>query len=113
VSLSHDDIAEILRLIDGSSLEELIVDTGDVKLVVRRNSTTGQAELADENVPLAQRPTAQPNGGTHAAPIKIETAAGQVEVVAPMVGPSTARRAPMRRPSSRSAAPSAWVSHSA
>ena len=92
MSLSHDDIAEILRLIDGSSLEELIVDTGDVKLVVRRNSTTGQAELADENVPHAQRPTAQPNGGTRAAPIKIETAAGQVEVVAPMVG--TFYRAP-------------------
>lgn len=92
MSLNHDDIAEILRLIDGSSLEELIVDTGDVKLVVRRNSTTGQAELADENVPHAQRPTAQPNGGTRATPIKIETAAGQVEVVAPMVG--TFYRAP-------------------
>ena len=92
MSLNHDDIAEILRLIDGSSLEELIVDTGDVKLVVRRNSTTGQAELVDENVPHAQRPTTQPNGGTRAAPIKIETAAGQVEVVAPMVG--TFYRAP-------------------
>jgi len=92
VSLNHDDIAEILRLIDGSSLEELIVDTGDVKLVVRRNSTTGQAELVDENVPHAQRPTTQPNGGTRAAPIKIATAAGQVEVVAPMVG--TFYRAP-------------------
>ena len=90
MSLSHDDIAEILRLINSSSLDELIVDTGDVKLVVRRNNVTGQAELADENAPRARRPAAQ--SGIRTEPSKIETAAGQVEVVAPMVG--TFYRAP-------------------
>lgn len=89
MGLSHDDIAEIIRLIDGSSLDELIVDTGDVKLVVRRNGVTGRAELADER-PHAAAP--QANGGASGAPVKIETIAGQVEVVAPMVG--TFYRAP-------------------
>jgi acetyl-CoA carboxylase biotin carboxyl carrier protein len=87
VGLSHDEIAEIIRLVDGSSLDELVVDTGDVKLVVRRNGATGRAELFDDR----PRPSAQSaTGGTAAA--KIETAAGQVEVAAPMVG--TFYRAP-------------------
>lgn len=92
MSLSHDDIAEILRLINSSTLDELVVDTGDVKLVVRRNNVTGQAELTDENAPRARRPAAQSNSGTRTEPSRIATAAGQVEVVAPMVG--TFYRAP-------------------
>ena len=92
MSLSHDDIAEILRLINSSTLDELVVDTGDVKLVVRRNNVSGQAELADENAPRVRRPAAQSNSGTRTESFRIETAAGQVEVVAPMVG--TFYRAP-------------------
>ena len=38
MGLSYDDIAEILKIVDGSSCDELIVETGDIKLVVRRNS---------------------------------------------------------------------------
>jgi len=89
VSLNHDDIAEIIRLVDGSSLDELIVDTGDVKLVVRRNGATGRAELSDDR-PRASKPAASGSVGTSAA--KVVTAAGQVEVAAPMVG--TFYRAP-------------------
>ena len=83
MGLSHDEIAEIIRLVDGSSLDELIVDTGDVKLVVRRNGVTGRTELGDER-PRASTPPAK--GGAAAAPANIETAAGQAEVTAPMVG---------------------------
>jgi hypothetical protein len=46
VSLNYDDIAEILKIIDGSSCDELIVETGDLKLVVRRNSA-GRPRLAE------------------------------------------------------------------
>ena len=38
MGLSYDEIAEIVKIIDGSSCDELIVETGDVKLVVRRNN---------------------------------------------------------------------------
>ena len=41
MALSYDEIAEILKIIDGSSCDELVVDTGDMKLVVRRNSAGG------------------------------------------------------------------------
>ena len=37
MSLSYDEIAEIIKLIDSSSCDELVVETGDMKLVVRRN----------------------------------------------------------------------------
>ena len=89
MSLNHDDIAEIIRLVDGSSLDELIVDTGDVKLVVRRNGVTGRAELSDDR-PRPSTSAASGSVGTSAA--KVATAAGQVEVAAPMVG--TFYRAP-------------------
>ncbi len=40
MSLSYDEIAEILKLIDNSSCDELIVETADMKLVVRRNGAS-------------------------------------------------------------------------
>ena len=38
VSLGYEDIAEILKIIDSSSCDEVVVETGDIKLVVRRNA---------------------------------------------------------------------------
>ena len=78
MSLRYEEIAEILKIIDNSSCDEFIVETGDMKLVVRRNGATGHVEPVSElAVPAASPP---------AAPAKIETAAGQAEVTAPMVG---------------------------
>jgi acetyl-CoA carboxylase biotin carboxyl carrier protein len=93
-----------LRIIDGSSCDELIVETGDVKLVVRRNSAgnahrsegdgsnetlnVGSASVPPQNAPAdaATKPAAKP--ALRAA----AKAPHQVEVVAPMVG--TFYRAP-------------------
>jgi hypothetical protein len=48
VSLSYEDVAEILKIIDSSSCDEVIVETGDVKLVVRRNTAPGYVAPAAE-----------------------------------------------------------------
>jgi acetyl-CoA carboxylase biotin carboxyl carrier protein len=100
VSLNYDDIAEILKIVDGSSLDELIVETGDLKLVVRRNSA-GNAYSPSHDIavpagnpsPEATRPAqvafAPPAQPQRQAPPK---AAHQIEVTAPMVG--TFYRAP-------------------
>ena len=90
MSLGYDEIVEILRIIDSSSCDEFIVETGDVKLVVRRNGAAGHSEpIGARPVPPAvQSDVAE----TRVAPAKIEAAAGQIEVVAPMVG--TFYRAP-------------------
>jgi acetyl-CoA carboxylase biotin carboxyl carrier protein len=100
VSLTYDEIAEIIKLIDSSSCDELIVETGDIKLVVRRNgaSAGAAAEYVERgSAPVTVSP-AVPRKARAAAP-KVAaadaadaTAACQIEVAAPMVG--TFYRAP-------------------
>jgi acetyl-CoA carboxylase biotin carboxyl carrier protein len=95
VSLQFDEIAEILKIIDSSSCDEVIVDTGDIKLVVRRNGATGHpiAEVNGRPVSTATGAAdAKTPGPAASAPATSKLAAGQIEVVAPMVG--TFYRAP-------------------
>jgi len=96
VSLTYDEIAEIIKLIDSSSCDELVVETGDIKLVVRRNgaSAGAAAEYVERgSAPVTVSPTA-PRKARAAAPkvAAADAAAGQIEVAAPMVG--TFYRAP-------------------
>ena len=96
MSLSYDEIAEIVKIIDGSSCDEVIVETGDIRLIVRRNIAGITATPAPVAAPAigataaapALRITPQPA----AAPAKTAIAPHQIEVVAPMVG--TFYRAP-------------------
>jgi acetyl-CoA carboxylase biotin carboxyl carrier protein len=109
VALSYDEIAEILKIIDGSSCDELVVDTGDMKLVVRRNSAGGVHVPHDDSPAVAPQPVAPAAPPSPAArsssrlsapanmpdkpPVKTAAKAPhQVEVAAPMVG--TFYRAP-------------------
>lgn len=94
MTLTYDEIAEILKLIDNSSCDELIVETGDMKLVVRRNSASSTPAAVAEYTTLTSAPTAAPPTAreARAVPLKIEAGAGQIEVTAPMVG--TFYRAP-------------------
>jgi acetyl-CoA carboxylase biotin carboxyl carrier protein len=94
VSLSYDDIAEILKIIDGSSCDELIVETGDLKLVVRRNGA-GHAYSPSHDVAAPTASSASPPGpagvgaaaSADAAPRQTPARAPhQIEVTAPMVG---------------------------
>jgi acetyl-CoA carboxylase biotin carboxyl carrier protein len=91
VSLSYDEIAEILKIIDGSSCDELIVETGDIKLVVRRNNAGAPVAPASSNLaaspaivaPASVKPA--PPAPSSAARV-LEKAPHQIEVMAPMVG---------------------------
>ncbi len=49
MGLSYDEIGEILKLIDGSSLAEFVLETDDIKLVVRRHGAGSQAVTASED----------------------------------------------------------------
>ena len=93
MNLTYDEIAEIIKLIDSSSCEELIVETGDIKLVVRRNGAApgAAAEYVERgSAPVTVSPAA-PQKVRGVAP-KVGAVAGQIEVTAPMVG--TFYRAP-------------------
>jgi acetyl-CoA carboxylase biotin carboxyl carrier protein len=94
VSLTYDEIAEIVKLIDSSSCDELIVETGDMKLVVRRNGAPATSSLApsvETALPAASVVPEPAIRETRPAPM-VEAGAGQIEVTAPMVG--TFYRAP-------------------
>jgi acetyl-CoA carboxylase biotin carboxyl carrier protein len=93
VGLSYDEIAEILKLIDSSSCDELIVEDGDTKLVVRRNSA-GRAYSPSHEVEIpAPATTAQAVRQPAVTPApEYSKSSNQIEVTAPMVG--TFYRAP-------------------
>jgi acetyl-CoA carboxylase biotin carboxyl carrier protein len=92
--LSFDEVAEILKIIDASNCDEVIIETGELKLVVRRN---GAAATAAPAVPPQREPTAI-SAAPNAAPLsrsrqalapaagKPAAASGQIEITAPMVG---------------------------
>jgi acetyl-CoA carboxylase biotin carboxyl carrier protein len=85
MDLSHDDVQNILRIIDASSLEELHLEIGEFTLVVRKRGVRGNgaspavAETGDEAVRAAA-----PAAGARPAPRLARP--GMVEVRAPMVG---------------------------
>lgn len=92
MDLSHEDVQTILKIIDGSSLEELHLEIGDFKLVVRKGrggspSTDGAGEAA-AGAPIGV--AAAPEPAT--APREGDAAPAGVELKAPMVG--TFYRAP-------------------
>ena len=89
MSLNYDEIAEILKLIDSSSCDEVVVETADIKIVVRRNGATGYAAPPSQSAPPGPDPApalAAAAPAQDAASPKAAAAAGEAEVTAPMVG---------------------------
>jgi acetyl-CoA carboxylase biotin carboxyl carrier protein len=93
VSLTHADIAEILRIIDASTLDEVIVEVGDVKVEVRRKGAASTSFApAAAPAPAASAssepaPAAPPAAGVPVAPADgVEIEQGQEAVRSPMVG---------------------------
>jgi acetyl-CoA carboxylase biotin carboxyl carrier protein len=87
MALRYDEISEILKLIDESSCDEFILETADLKLVVRRRGANNPAAIepaqASPSFPTAA-PT-QPAARTPAASSPAAVDAANV-VRAPMVG---------------------------
>lgn len=94
MGLSYDEIGEIIKLIDKSSCDEFVLETGDIRLVVRRNGASGPAASFE---PAASAPSipakpSQPAPPAAKAPAAMAPAARNdahdpMHVVAsPMVG---------------------------
>ena len=98
MSLTHADIAEIIRLVDQSTLDELVVEIGDLKVEVRRKGVTASALSAPAPQPSAPPPPTPHPPAAAAAPAVAapetapatpagpELGGGQVAVRSPMVG---------------------------
>jgi acetyl-CoA carboxylase biotin carboxyl carrier protein len=99
--LSYDDVQNILKIIDGSTLEEVHLEIGDLKLVVRRHAAPGGAGTLPAQTPAftARSTSAQDGVTTQAASTSATRPAAAprrhpdgMAVTAPMVG--TFYRAP-------------------
>ena len=115
MSLTHADIAEILRLVDESTLDELVVEVGDLRVEVRRKGAVPAAPVAPaapapsappaaapsppEPPPAAPRAQADVAQGTGPeAPDGPALEEGQVAVRSPMVGTFYRRPSPDEPP---------------
>lgn len=90
MGLSYDEITEILKIIDSSSCDEVVLETGDVRLVVRRRGAASAPPSAPSERPAVPPPAAAPAPPAGVAEAPVPT--GLHAIRAPMVG--TFYRAP-------------------
>ena len=112
MSLTHSDIAEIIKLVDQSTLDEFVVEVGDLKVEIRRKgampsapppvaaapapSTPPSAAISPPEPPPQAPPapaSAQPKSPP-APPGEPVLGEGQVAVRSPMVGTFYRRPSP-------------------
>ncbi len=91
MSLSYKEISEILKIIDASNCEELVLEVGDTKLVVQRNGGGVQTPITKMVIPEAtsnEQPETPPVTATSdtLAASPIAASAEGTEIRAPMVG---------------------------
>jgi acetyl-CoA carboxylase biotin carboxyl carrier protein len=85
MALSYDEVSEILKIIDESSCDEFVLETGDIKLVVRRRGAGGQAPALESSA--APSTTVRPTPAPVQSRSAVAGVVASVNVVsAPMVG---------------------------
>ena len=103
MALRYEDVADIIRIIDASDCDELVLETAELKLIVRRRGTVAAPEASQAMPvpalmtgpgPATTAPAAAGRPVPSPAPSPAAKAAtgGGVEVRSPMVG--TFYRAP-------------------
>lgn len=105
MSLSFKEVAEILKIIDASNCDEVVLELEGIKLAVRRDTSPSQGESRSLATPLAQptvsaAPTVAPAGNQapDPAPAAQPSTASGVPVRSPMVGSFYRRPAPDKPP---------------
>ena len=101
MELTHADIADIIRLIDESSLDELVLEVGGVRIEARRKGAGVAAPpsapappAVPPRVPIATPPPATTPSSAAPGAHTIDVAPGQSTVTAPMVGTFYRRPSP-------------------
>jgi acetyl-CoA carboxylase biotin carboxyl carrier protein len=89
--LSYDDVRKILAIIDASTLDEIHIEIGDLKLEVRRRGSAPRAQFGPGPAARAARSPDEARA-ERSAPAGAQLAPGQFAVTAPMLG--TFYRAP-------------------
>jgi acetyl-CoA carboxylase biotin carboxyl carrier protein len=105
MSLSYKDVAEILKIVDASACEEVVLEVEGLRLVVRKGARGGPAATIDTSS-LAPGPQARAiSSGLEARQQHRETGGtrepaqtGKVAVRAPMIGTFYRRPSPQDKP---------------
>ena len=85
MTIKPEDMREIMALLEGSSFDELVLETGGQKLTLRRGGTGARTEPSPAVVEAAPAPTpAIAKGASPAAPPSTDPGLG--DVVAPLLG---------------------------
>src|SRR5829696_1799624 len=107
MTLRYEEVAELIRIIDASGCDELILETDDFKLVVRRRGASlgasallphqdaSQAHLNSSPTSISPPRVADKNTESLSKP---QAHAGEFEVRAPMVGTFYRAPSPGARP---------------
>lgn len=105
MTLTHKDVAEMLKLIEASSLEEVSLDIDGFRLVVRRGcsatATTSGSTLPAASAPASASLPPRPNSADAVratAEASESLASGHTAVRAPMVGTFYRRPTPSDPP---------------
>lgn len=97
MALTYKDVAEILKTIDASELEEVVIELDGLRLVVRRGNPHGGRTPVPAERPAALAPqSAKPRlpKSVGQARVELTPAEGRVAVRAPMVGSFYRRPSP-------------------
>ena len=92
--LSYEDVAKIIKIVDASSLQELVIEIGDLRMSLSRGASGGiAAPAAAARITTLDPGATQPGDlAASAAPVAQKNAAAEVDsgngvaVLAPMVG---------------------------
>jgi acetyl-CoA carboxylase biotin carboxyl carrier protein len=96
MALTDDDVREILRIIDESALEELMIETEGFSLHVRKGSAGGEARSGTDrvsSVPERASPPAKPEPSAAEEPTN-----GAITIPSPMLGTFYRAEAPGASP---------------
>lgn len=83
--LTHSDIEEIMKLIEGSSFDQLTLEMGDLKLALRRSAAQGQASAPAPAAVAAAPAASVAPAPTTPAPSQSANSA-HTDVPSPMLG---------------------------
>ena len=101
--LTFKEVAEILKLIDASECDEVVLELEGTRLVVRRNTGTAPSVAASqpaaaEQKPLPAAPERTENAESLSAPAETVGEPGLLDVRSPMVGTFYRRPSPDEPP---------------
>jgi acetyl-CoA carboxylase biotin carboxyl carrier protein len=85
MGLDHEDVREILRIIDESELAELRIDTEGFSLYVRRGEAVENQPLSPARIESVSEPVSTEHAAAVSAPAAIERN-GKLTIESPMLG---------------------------